>query len=339
MNRRTAIHAGDCVAVMKRLAGDGVTVDAVVTDPPYHLVQTSRGGSQRVAGTGPFARHTLSTKGFMGKEWDGGDVAFRPETWKAALDVLKPGGRLLAFAAPRTYHRMACAIEDAGFAIEDQMMWIFGSGFPKHRSKLKPAHEPIVVARKPGPLLPLNIDGCRVDAERRPLIAPNRRLEGNVYRPGLHGARQIGHTTEGRYPANVMHDGSAEVLDAFAAFGERQSRPGRTEVRGASVNCYGAATRTDGPAHDDTGTAARFFYCPKASKKERAGSKHPTVKPLALMRYLCRLVTPPGGVVLDPFAGTGTTGEAARLEGFRSILIERDADYLADIRTRLKRAA
>ena len=149
---------GDCIEEMQKLIDDGVQVDSVVTDPPYHLTSiVKRFGKEDSApaqfGTdGAYAR---ASKGFMGKEWDGGDIAFRPETWELALKLLKPGGHLLAFSASRNYHRMAVAIEDAGFEIRDQMMWLYGSGFPKSMnvgdgwgSALKPAHEPIVMARK-----------------------------------------------------------------------------------------------------------------------------------------------------------------------------------------------
>ena len=150
---------GDCIEEMQRLIDEGVQVDSVVTDPPYHLTSiVKRFGKDNSApakyGTdGAYAR---ASKGFMGKEWDGGDIAFRPETWELALKLLKPGGHLLAFSASRNYHRMAVAIEDAGFEIRDQLMWLYGSGFPKSHNlgdgwgtALKPAHEPIVMARKP----------------------------------------------------------------------------------------------------------------------------------------------------------------------------------------------
>ena len=156
---------GDCIEQMQKLIDDGVQVDSVVTDPPYHLTsivkrfgktsldddtKTSQRSRDRSDGYG-----RLAASGFMGKEWDGGDIAFQPETWELALKLLKPGGHILAFSASRNYHRMAVAIEDAGFEIRDQMMWLYGSGFPKSLNigdgwgtALKPAHEPIVMARK-----------------------------------------------------------------------------------------------------------------------------------------------------------------------------------------------
>ena len=176
---------GDCIEEMQKLIDNGIQVDSVVTDPPYHLTSiVKRFGKEDSApaqfGTdGAYAR---ASKGFMGKEWDGGDIAFRPETWELALKLLKPGGHLLAFSASRNYHRMAVAIEDAGFEIRDQMMWLYGSGFPKSLNigdgwgtALKPAHEPIVMARKElseksikDNVLKygtggINIDDCRVE--------------------------------------------------------------------------------------------------------------------------------------------------------------------------------
>lgn len=179
---------------------------------------------------------------------------------------------------------------------------------------LKPALEPITVGRKPlaGTVAEnvlahgtgaLNIAGCRVASDARPLIQSDRRLAHNTYGPGLGGSKAVGQTDLGRWPANLIHDGSEEVSTAFPA--------------------------------QDAVSAARFFYNAKADSDDRIGSKHPTVKPVDLMRYLVRLITPPGGTVLDPFAGTGTTGEAAFYEGFRAVLIEREEEYRADIARRM----
>lgn len=264
------------------------TVDAIITDPPYEM-------------------------GFMSKDWDKTGIAYDVEMWKLCLQVLKPGGHLLSFGGSRTYHRMACAIEDAGFQIRDQIMWIYGSGFPKSLNlghgwgtALKPAHEPIVLARKPlsektivenvlkHGVGGINIDGCRVPTTE--IKQNNSEFNASFWQvEGGHGKRWTGNGTNnpnGRFPANVIHDGGHEQLN-------------------------------------------KFFYCAKASTKERNGSKHPTVKPLALMRYLCRLITPPNGTILDPFAGSGTTGEAAQLEGFNAILIEQNEIYINDIYNRL----
>jgi site-specific DNA-methyltransferase (adenine-specific) len=321
------VHS-DCLAELRAMAARGEVVQVIVTDPPYEL-------------------------GFMSKNWDRTGIAFRVETWRAAYDVLPPGGYLLAFGGTRTYHRMVCAIEDAGFRINDCIMWLHGQGFPKNRlTQLKPAVEPIVVAQKPlaGMTVSacvqahgtgaLNIDACRVEGVPRTTHA-----EGNIQ--GTHPSpmdwgQATRHATpgaSGRWPANLCHDGSASVLEAFAAFGERKSTIRNPATCGGAVenSIYGdiGARVYTGNTYADTGLPSRFYYSAKASKADRAGSTHPTVKPINLMRWLVRLVTPPGGTVLDCFAGSGTTLAAATLEGFASIGIEQSAEYVADINARL----
>jgi DNA modification methylase len=299
------LYQGDNIAVLKTMAAN--SVDSVVTDPPYGL-------------------------SFMNKHWDHQVPTL--EFWQEVYRVLKPGGHVLSFSGTRTYHRMVVNIEDAGFEIRDQIGWMYGSGWPKSLdvskaidkaagatdaakqwqgwgTALKPAHEPICVARKPfaGTVAEnvlehgtgaINIDACRVGSDvvgwggaRGGSDDPSQ-SQGRNYRLGEGEARPV----VGRWPANIIHDGSDEL------FG-------------------------------DHGDASRFFYCAKASKTDRAGSKHPTIKPIALMSYLVKLVTPPGGVVLDPFAGSGTTGQAAAENGFAAILIEMDPEYIEDIRNRL----
>jgi site-specific DNA-methyltransferase (adenine-specific) len=359
------IHA-DCLTALRDL-GDN-TVDAIVTDPPYGL-------------------------SFMGKRWDY-DVP-SVEVWAECLRVLKPGGHLLAFAGTRTQHRMAVRIEDAGFEIRDVIFYCYGSGFPKsHNLKgewkgwgtaLKPALEPITLARKPliGTVAEnvlahgtgaLNVDGCRVKSEDWDASTVLGKYRGsNIGKESPTNAFGVGEikcvnpesTLLGRWPANLIHDGSEEVLAGFPC-----EAGGGFGVRGGKRredSDYGLAATMETVGFGDSGSASRFFYCAKASRREReaglreAGLReaelrglnasptesgaarlpiacrnhHPTVKPIALMRYLCRLITPPGGVVLDPFMGSGTTGIAAKLEGFDFIGIEREAEYMAIAEARI----
>jgi len=325
------LYQGDCLVAMQKLIDDGVQVDSIVTDPPYHLQsivdrfkntspEDDTYTSEKVRNRSDGYSRLIST-GFMGQEWDGGDIAFRQETWELALKLLKPGGHLLAFSASRNYHRMAVAIEDAGFEIRDQLMWLYGSGFPKSHNlgdgwgtALKPAHEPIVMARKfiegtnknnrekygTGGI---NIDGCRV------------------------GLSETGSSELGRFPANVMHDGSEEVLSGFpntkTTYVSNHHQNNRT-----TESAVGNLGHPGNQGFNDDGSAARYFYCPKVSKSERGeDNTHPTVKPQELMKYLCRLVTPVGGTVLDPFMGSGTTGVACAKMGRKFIGIELEPKY------------
>jgi len=366
LNGRVTLHKGNCLDVLKTLPD--CSVDSVVTDPPYHLtsiVKRFGGEGAAPAKEGTDGAYRRASAGFMGKQWDGGDIAFRPEVWIECLRILKPGGHLLAFAATRGHHRMACAIEDAGFEIRDMIAWVYGSGFPKSLNvgkagageewqgfgtALKPALEPITVARKPliGTVAAnvlahgtggLNIDGCRIGTEERHnASAGNKDLANrNTVTPISKHSETDGRTAIGRFPANLIHDGSEEVLAAFP-----ESRDGVAVQRNRDGKVhnqiYGQYRKpaTDDVGYGSEGSAARFFYSAKADATERIGSKHPTVKPVDLMQYLVRLVTPPGGTVLDPFAGTGTTGEAAWREGFNAILIEREAEYQHDIAERMR---
>jgi site-specific DNA-methyltransferase (adenine-specific) len=307
----------------------------------------------------------------MGKRWDY-DVP-SVEVWAECLRVLKPGGHLLAFAGTRTQHRMAVRIEDAGFEIRDMIAWVYGSGFPKSLdvskaidkaagaerevvgqhgapaksiysqgkqelpqevnitapatpeakqwegwgTALKPALEPITVARKPliGTVAEnvlqhgtgaINVDGGRVGTEELANPSGISNAMGGVtigkYQGGNQDYSGSGATNPlGRWPANFIHDGSEEATDLL-------------------------------------GASARFFYCAKASKADRGENHHPTVKPTDLMRYLCRLVTPPSGIVLDPFMGSGSTGKAAMLEGFAFVGIEREAEYIDIAKARIQSA-
>ena len=383
------IH-GDCTTVLRDLARDGVLVDAVCTDPPYHLASiVSRLGSPDAAPiqsgkTGVYAR---GSKGFMGQTWDGGDVAFRVETWRRVYDVMKPGAHLVAFSATKGYHRMVCAIEDAGFEIRDMVPWLYGSGFPHSHNldgewegwgtNLKPAIEPVVLAQKPiseGSIAAnvarwgvgaINIDASRIhadDAQGGSYTVKRFAPGADVNKTGAWKQDKVfeGEMKPGRWPANVCHDGSEEVLQAFAAFGDRGAaapvhRRNAPMFKSVYQHYEAPIINPGSTFQGDSGTAARFFYSSKATQGERIFEcrqcgqhhlgkldcghddfrTHPTVKPISLMRWLVEMVTPPGGLVLDPFAGTGTTAAAAREAGLQSILIEADENHVRDIGVRL----
>jgi site-specific DNA-methyltransferase (adenine-specific) len=343
------LHLGDCLTVMEGLA-DGLA-DSLVTDPPAGIA-------------------------FMGKDWDkdcgGRDrwVEMLAARLAEARRVCKPGAYSLVWALPRTSHWTALALEEAGWVIRDRVSHLFGQGFPKSKSCLKPACEDWWLAWSPVnrvPPLP-GLDACRIEAETRPKREHTGRT-GNVYGSGLEGSKSIGTTTLGRWPANITHDGSPEVMEAFGAFGESSSRSGKPRSSAKPGNGWG--TTKTGSEYDDTGTAARFFYCSKASRADRdegldgmpkrmamrygekgqgplpqqtpskptsQANHHPTVKPTELMRWLCRLITPQGGTVLDPFTGSGSTGKAAMMESLSFIGIEQDAEYLEIARRRIEAA-
>ena len=407
----STVYNGDCLEVMDKI--DKCSVDSVVTDPPYHLTSIVKrfgkeGSAPAQFGTdGAFAR---ASKGFMGKEWDGGDIAFQVETWRKCYELLKPGGHLIAFSGSRTYHRMAVAIEDAGFEIRDQCIWLYGSGFPKSHNvgngwgtALKPAHEPMVLARKPlseksvaqnvdkfgtGAI---NIDACRIEGEvKHPDTMPDFRDQGeqskaaigvdklsfgqtsNAKRKQLSDSDLLDNQT-GRWPSNVMHDGSEQIQEIFPETSSSEVSRERTHY-GIWTAGELADTEQFMPAYGDQGNASRYFYCAKTSKDERNSglhgfetkmmgmsggaqsvgegydkgqdiglnkviarkNTHPTVKPVELMRYLVRLVTPKGGLVLDPFMGSGSTGMGAREEDFKFVGIEKEEEYYEIAKARIK---
>jgi site-specific DNA-methyltransferase (adenine-specific) len=359
----------------------------------------------------------------MGNSWDNLGRGFQGwcSEWGAeVLRTLKPGGYALVFGGTRTYHRLTCGLEDAGFEIRDSIHWIYGSGFPKSRdiskaidseagakrevigkrtdgryayefseaasrasgimgkpaiqesrgnitapatdaakewegwgTALKPAYEPIVVARKPlaGKTVAanilefgtggLNIDGCRV-GETTEIHASKPHAERNGFVKGFVSGTESQAVDHGRWPPNLLlSDEAAAELDSQSGQSISRKQP-KTERRGGRATNF--AMSSSGQTHSDSGGASRFFpvfrYQAKAPKSERPvveGIKHPTVKPLALIRWLARLVTQPGGYVLDPFAGSGTTAEACELEGFDSLLIERDPDYIRLINKRMSK--
>jgi len=322
------LYEGDCLEMMKRMPTE--SIDAIVTDPP--------GGIS-----------------FMGKVWDsnkgGRDDWIMWMTYISAecLRLTKPGGYALVWSFPRTSHWTATAWENAGWEVRDRIAYLFGSGFPKSSNHLKPACEDWWLLRKPlsGTVAVnvmthgtgnINIDECRVPTDGP---RPGRSNSHGAVTYGafdVRGSIAVEDTIRGRWPTNVIHDGSDEVMEEFAKYGKRgASAPvrGHEPSRTGQNGIYNHWDRVPGSFFDDTGTAARFFYTSKVSPKEREGSKHPTMKPLSLIRYLCRLITPTGGTVLDCFAGSGTTGLAAVEEGFNAILIEQESEYIEHIKKRL----
>lgn len=417
--RRAAgpVVVGDCIEQLRAM--EAGSVDAVVTDPPYGIgfmghewdqpgIEGRRNGTPAPYASGRPVRDG-GVQGSGGSlragAYDLSPTANRRfqawcEAWGAeVLRVLKPGGHAVVFGSPRTYHRLAVGLEDAGFEIRDSLMWLFGSGFPKSRNldggwsgwgtALKPGYEPIVLARKPlsGTVAAtvlehgtgaLNIDGCRIACDENPSaqrrgygVSPGGAIMEDRTSAETYAAARPGEAL-GRWPANVLlNEDAAVLLDEQSG-----ARPS------GAYRAGGAATYGDyGPSETDaieasTGGASRFFYTAKASTRERnAGldglptddarptmtptstlhrgrrdgrlvddrvpertpraNVHPTVKPIEVMRWLIRLVTPPGGTVLDPFLGSGTTAIAAHLEGHPVIGIERDADYAALATARL----
>jgi site-specific DNA-methyltransferase (adenine-specific) len=302
------LYAGDCLDVLKTLAPD--SVDSCVCDPPYHLTSIVKRFANAKGETEYYAlnksKSAYMSRGFMGKVWDGGEIAFEPETWAAVLRVLKPGGHLCAFGAPRNFGFMQCAITNGGFEVRDVIAWLFGSGFPKSHNldgglgtALKPGYEPIILARKPlsektialnvarWGTGALNIDGCRVGTEPVEIHGYNGNSFSQSYKDqGTSPELAKYKTVNGRWPANVIHDGSDEVVGAFPethSAGAQRDEPGGGTYQGSGTDCdFGAmgVGRKGFRVGDAGGSAARFFYTAKADADDRLGSKHPTVKPL-----------------------------------------------------------
>jgi site-specific DNA-methyltransferase (adenine-specific) len=304
------------------------SVDAVVCDPPYGINFKGErwdGRAIRESAATTSSRRRLTTSEAF-QEWT--------RSWATeCLRPLKPGGHLLAFGSPRTFHRLACGLEDAGFELRDTLMWVYASGMPKSRrlprgrgTALKPAWEPILLARKP----------------------PEGAIERNVRRHRTGALNIDACRTHGRWPANVL-------LTHHERCTPRQCDPGcaLTMIDNADVRGGAPGTRTP---------PSRLFFSSKVSRAERdagcdqlparelnlfpnaqhggpsplaARNPHPTVKPLALMGWLVRLACPPGGLVLDPFCGSGSTGAAAALEDRRFLGVEREAAYVKIARARI----
>jgi len=450
MKTKYKLMLGDNMISLKKLPDN--SVDSVVTDPPYGL-------------------------SFMGKKWDYDVPSI--DFWKEVYRVLKPGGHILSFGGTRTYHRMVVNIEDAGFEIRDQIMWIYGSGFPKshnigkaidklegnerveikptgryksqfkdngvsfvnmrdidtdnkkdikltkgnskyegYGTALKPANEPICVARKPlsektvaANMIKwgtggINIDGCRIGNEEKPKFNKQNQSKGDIFNVG--SKRTGEYTTEGRFPANIIFECICDEVIKGEKGEVKRGKPGGNTFGGGDMSdavqgiwyndtgdihtnpdcpCYQldqqsgitnqghwAKSKTTGfgeygggsnvyegvgPKDKTKGGASRYFYIAKVSKKERnmglegfeekipigrdpnqdktnakhkptntpKANFHPTVKPIKLMQYLIRLVTPENGIVLDPFMGSGSTGVAAMLENKRFVGMEMDPEY------------
>ena len=368
---RVRLYEGDSREVLKLLPDN--SLDSCSCDPPYALVSVIErfgGDDAAPAKFGTDGLYARASAGFMGQKWDTGETAFAVEFWREVLRVLKHGAHLAAFGGTRTYHHLAMAIELAGFEIRDQLAWMYGTGFPKSHPQpdgsgtaLKPAWEPIALARKPlsEKTVAANlarwgtgsiwVEQCRIPGTENTARAQGKSIRGGQW-SGDGGKSDLvtGGGTD-RFPANVLHDGSEEVLAAFpSATGAKAD----VEQRGPN-HVYGKSNPGEGWVRrvDESTSAARFFYNAKASKADReeglehfplAEGKtrrniHPTVKPTPVMAWLTRLITPPGGVVLDPFMGSGSTGKACMQEGFEFIGIDAQPEFIPIAEARIAFAA
>lgn len=302
------VHPGDAREVLRTLIDRGVRVDSAVMDPPYGFDSIIKrfGKSGAAPAKGGDGRHARLSSGFVGKDWDGTQIERDPEFWALVLEILKPGGFCFAFSGARSGHWQAVAMESAGFVMHPLHAWLYGSGFPK-------AHEASKHVERHGGD-PKAWEGWYFSTQaQKPALEPIYLAQRPISEKGVarnliqHGTGAVNidacrgkpyDGNPGRWPANVLHDDSEEVRQLL------------------------------GDAADFFNSFPRAIYSAKAGKEDRAGSKHPTVKPVALLRHLVRHVTPEGGVVLDPFAGSGTTGVAAQMEGFDCHLIELEPDYV-----------
>lgn len=346
------LHKNDCLPALRAMPD--ASISCVITDPPYGLsdVKSAEVVQAITAWAQSDRERVPDGRGFMGNEWD--RFVPPPAVWDECMRVLKPGGYMAVFAGSRMADLMGLSIRLAGFEMRDTITWLYGSGFPKSLdvgkaidkaagakaakqwdgwgTALKPAAEPIIMARKPFPETvaanvlahstgAINIDGCRVITSDKLIRPAILRGENKVFGKGLGAGTQ--NEPSGRWPSNVVLSHS-ELCDEIEGC-----------VEGcpiAELDAQSGITKDEG--YGGQGGASRFFntfrYQAKAPTSERPvvnGVAHPTVKPLALMEWLVTLLTPPYGVILDCFAGSGTTGHAGLRLGFNSIIIERDAKY------------
>jgi len=321
------INLSDNIAYLKTLPDN--CIDSIITDSPYGLGKEPDPAKLLEAWITK-GYMEIKGKGFMGKSWD----AFVPQPilWKECFRVLKPGGHLLSFFGTRTYDWGTLAIRLAGFEIRDCIMWVYGSGFPKTKAHLKPAFEPICVARKPGKSTLLNIDECRIEYQNESDLKQACSERPEIYKRGeiLSGSfqdRTVRGNIEGRYPSNVIFDEEcAALLDTETGVLNQSIRKQgsiRKKNPDGVYNTLGAFKAVPKESYNDFGGASRFFYVAKASPSERKDNPHPTVKPVKLMRQLVRLYTPKGGICLDPHGGSGSTGAGCE-DWCNYILIDAD---------------
>lgn len=361
------IHNGDCLDVLRGMEDN--SIDAIVTDPPYGLSQTKPAqiAETLAAWAGGNTEHVPVGKGYMDQSWDG--FVPSPAVWEECLRVLKPGGHMAVFAGSRAQDLMGISIRLAGFEIRDTLAWIQGGGFPRSldygnqleklghdnlakkfwdwRSEMKPANEPIIIGRKQlsEPSISkniaehgtgaLNVGDCRYGDFQA--TSP----KSHTGRAMLHGCHSMDHLRELASLGKKTPDGrdAAKTLSRAETMKERAALTPKSKHGRWPANVI-----IDEIVESQLGGNAKFFYCPRVSRNDIPKAydadgnliQHQTVKPLKLMEWLVTLITPPGGVVLDPFAGTGTTLQAALNKGFHPIGIEQSADYVKLIEQRLK---